>query len=99
MDGKTTILAVLKGREKEIVKEFLSIIPKRLKKTVKVLCSDMYEGYTNAAAEVFGKEVMIIVDRFNVAKLYWNELDGLRKKEMKRLKKELVEEEYKSLKA
>ena len=53
--GKTTILAVLKGRTKETVKKFLYSIPKRLKKTVKAVCSDMYEGYTNAAAEVFEK--------------------------------------------
>lgn len=98
VDGKTTILAVLKGRKKETVKEFLSGIPKRLKKTVKAVCSDMYEGYTNAATEVFVKDVIIIVDRFHVAKLYRKDLDGLRKKEMNRLKKELPEEEYKKLK-
>ena len=97
-DEKITILAVLKGRKKETVKEFLYSIPKRLKKTVKVVCSDMYEGYTNAATEVFGKDVIVIVDRFHVAKLYRNDLDGLRKKEMNRLKKELSEKEYKKLK-
>jgi transposase len=96
--GKITILAVLKGRKKETVKEFLSSIPKRLKKTVKAVCSDMYEGYTNAATEVFGKDVIVVVDRFHVAKLYRKDLDGLRKKEMTRLKKELLEEEYKKLK-
>ena len=98
VEGKITILAVLKGRKKEAVKEFLSSIPKRLKKTVEAVCSDMYEGYTNAATEVFGKDVKIIVDRFHVAKLYRNDLDGLRKKEIKRLKKELSEEEYKKMK-
>ena len=97
-DKKITILAVLKGRKKKTVKEFLYSIPKRLKKTVKVVCSDMYEGYTNAATEVFGKDVIIIVDRFHVAKLYRKDLDGLRKKEMNRLKKELSEKEYKKLK-
>jgi transposase len=96
--GKTTILAVLKGRTKETVKKFLYSIPKRLKKTVKAVCSDMYEGYTNAAAEVFEKGVIIVVDRFHVAKLYRNDLEGLRKKEMNRLKKELSENEYKKLK-
>jgi transposase len=98
VDGKITILAVLKGHKKETVKEFLFSIPKRLKKTVKAVCSDMYEGYTNAATEVFGKDVIIVVDRFHVAKLYRKDLDGLRKKEMNRLKKELSEKEYKKLK-
>ncbi|MEA1894456.1 MAG: ISL3 family transposase, partial [Euryarchaeota archaeon] len=98
VDEKITILAVLKGRKKETVKEFLYSIPKRLKNTVKVVCSDMYEGYNNAATEVFGKDVIVIVDRFHVAKLYRKDLDGIRKKEMNRLKKELSEKEYKRLK-
>ena len=98
VDGKTTILAVLKGRTKETVKNFLFSIPKRLKKTVKEVCSDMYEGYINAAVEVFGKDVNIVVDRFHVAKLYRNDLDGIRKKEIKRLKKDLSEEEFKKMK-
>ncbi len=41
---------------------------------------------------------MIVVDRFHVAKLYRKGLESLRKKEMKRLKKELSEEEYEKLK-
>ena len=57
----------------------------------------MYEGFINAAKEVFGKK-LIVVDRFHVAKLYRNGLEGLRKKEMRRLKNELSEEEYKKLK-
>ena len=97
-DGKITILAVLKGREKETVKNFLSCIPKRLKNTVKAVCSDMYDGYVNAAKEVFENDVEIIIDRFHIAKLYRKVLDGIRKKEMKRLKKELSEEECKKLK-
>ena len=36
--------------------------------------------------------------RFHVAKLYRKDLDGLRKKEMNRLKKKLSENEYKKLK-
>ncbi len=72
--------------------------PKRLKKTILAVCSDLYEGYINAAKEVFGANVIIVVDRFHSAKLYRNGLDELRKKERKRLKKELSKEEYKKLK-
>ena len=32
-------------------------------------CSDMYDGFINAAKEVFGDKVKIIIDRFHVAKL------------------------------
>ena len=98
IDNKIIILGVLKDRKKETVKKFLSSIPKRLRKNIKAVCSDMYEGYINAAKEVFGKKCDIVVDRFHVAKLYRKGLDGLRKREMKRLKKEFSKEEYKKLK-
>lgn len=97
-DGKLTILAVLKDREKKTVKEFLNKVPKRLRKKIRGICSDMYEGFVNAAKEVFGKKMTIIVDRFHVARLYRTGLDGLRKTELKRLKQELSEAEYKKLK-
>lgn len=92
------ILTVLKNREKATIKEFFLSIPKRLRKTVKAVCSDLYVGFINAAKEVFGKRIQIIADRFHVAKLYRNGLDTLRKSEMKRLKKTLKDEEYKKLK-
>nr|WP_246556352.1 ISL3 family transposase [Desulfonema magnum] len=97
-EGETVILAVPGDRKKETVKKFLKTIPKRLRKTIRGVCSDMYEGFINAAKEVFGKRMKIIADRFHVAKLYRKDFDGLRKKEMRRLKKELSEEEYGKLK-
>jgi len=97
-ESNIIILAVLKGREKSTVKAFLSSIPKRLMKTILVVCSDLYEGYINAAKEVFGKGIPIVLDRFHIAKLYRKGLDELRKREMKRLRKELPKEEYKKLK-
>jgi transposase len=97
-DGdKITIIAVLNDRKKSTVKAFLSSIPKRLRKTVIAVCSDMYDGYINAAKEVFGEDTKIVVDRFHIAKLYRKAVDDLRKKEMRRLKKELSEEEYRKL--
>ena len=44
--------------------------------------------------EVLGKGVQIVVDRFQVAKLYRKGLDELRKQELKRLKKALPEAAY-----
>lgn len=90
------IIAVLEDRKKETVKQFLARIPKRLRRTIKAVCSDMYEGFINAVKEVLG--VRVIVDRFHVAKLYRKELDNLRKRELRRLKKALSEEAYSQLK-
>jgi transposase len=98
IDREITILGVLKDKLKDTVKKFLKEIPERLKKTVTSVCSDLYEGFINAAAEVFGKKMRIVADRFHVAKLYRNSFETLRKKEMNRLKQELNKEEYADLK-
>jgi transposase len=97
-NNKTRILAVIKGREKAVIKEFLLTIPKKLKNTTVGVCTDMYDGYVNAAREVFRNEIPVIVDRFHVAKLYRQCLVNLRKNELVRLRKVLSEETYQSLK-
>lgn len=96
--GKNQVLGVLENREKATVKEFLLSIPKHLRDSVEEVCSDLYEGYTEAAREVFKETVRITVDRFHVAKLYRSAVDGQRKKEMRRLKQELSKEEYENFK-
>ena len=48
--------------------------------------------------EVLGKGVPVVVDRFHVAKRYRQKLDKRRQKELKRLKKELPETDYKEFK-
>ncbi len=98
VNGEIHLLAVLADRKKETVKAFLQRIPRPLKQTVGSICSDLYEGFINAAQEVFGKRVRIVLDRFHVAKLYRKGLDNLRKQELKRLKNELTEESYAELK-
>ena len=92
------ILAVLKDRQKATVKDFFSSIPKHLRKTIQVVCTDLYDGYINAAREVFGRRVRIVADRFHVAKLYRKGMDDLRKTELTRLKQPLPKDEYKGLK-
>jgi transposase len=94
METETVILGVLPDRKKATVKTFLSSIPPRVRQTIHSVCTDMYEGFVNAAKEVFGKRVKIVIDRFHVAKLYRRGLDSLRKYECKRLKQELSEEAY-----
>jgi transposase len=99
VNNQNKILSVIRGKEKAKIKAFFSSIPKKKSKTIIAVCCDMYDGYVNAAREVFGDNVAIVIDRFHVAKLYRKALVALRKKELKRLRKELSEEEYKSLKA
>jgi len=96
--GKTRVIAILEDRKKETVKTFLINIPEEIRARVKTVCTDMYDGYINAAKEVLGKKTKIVIDRFHVAKSYRKAVDSLRKSELKRLKKELSEFEYKNLK-
>jgi transposase len=98
VDGVITILGVIKGREKADIKAFFSSIPKKKRKTISAVCFDMYDGYLNAAKEVFGESIPVVVDRFHVAKLYRKCLVALRKKELARLRKELTTEAYQLLK-
>ncbi len=97
-DGNVVLLAVLPDRKKATVKQFLQDIPLRLQATIDTVCTDMWDGYVNAAKEVFGSKVTIVVDRYHVAQNYRDGVDKLRIRECKRLKKELPEEEYKQLK-
>ncbi len=97
MSGNLRILAVLRDRNKQTVLDFLSSIPEYLKKTVRSVCTDMYDGFVNASIEVFGQQ-KVVVDRFHVAKLYRHPLDKLRIKEMARLKLSLPANEYSELK-
>lgn len=96
--SQTRILGVLADRKKATVKAFLKGMPRRVRHTIQAVCSDMYEGFVNAAKEVLGKRVKLVIDRFHVAKLYRSGLDSLRKQELKRLKQTLPEEEYSDLK-
>ncbi len=96
-DGRIAILGVLPDRKKDTVVQFLRSIPVPLRRTIHTVCCDMYEGYTEAVrAEL--KTARIVIDRFHVTEKYYDAADTLRKQELKRLKKELSEEEYELLK-
>ena len=77
--------------------DFLKSIPEDLRAIVKGVCTDLYDGFINAAAEVL-PYAKVVGDRFHVAKLYRATLDDLRKKEMKELKRILDKQEYAGLK-
>jgi transposase len=95
--GEMAVLAVLPDRCKATVKAFLQSIPAPLKATVQRVCTDMYEGFTNAAREAL-PGVELIIDRFHVAKHYREGVDGLRKQTLRELKQTLSEEDYEPLK-
>jgi transposase len=95
--GEVKVLAVLPDRKKQTVRQFLEAMPKRVKRTIRTVCTDMYEGFITAVKEVLGK-AQVVVDRYHVAKLYREGVDRLRKQELRRLKQELPKEDYAKLK-
>lgn len=95
-NAQIVILGVLPDRLKDTVVAFLRSIPAQLRQTIHTVCTDMYAGYTEAVREEL-PTARIVIDRFHVAEKYHDAADTLRKQELKRLKAELPEEEYKQL--
>jgi len=96
-DGHVAILAVLPNRQKETIQAFFESIPSALRTTIQSVCSDLYEGFLQAAQEVL-PTARRVIDRFHVAKLYRAAADTLRKAELKRLKATLPPAQYQTLK-
>ena len=95
--GEVKVLAVLPDRKKQTVKQFLEQMPRRVKRAIRTVCTDMYEGFILAVKEVLGK-AQVVIDRYHVAKLYRAGADRLRTQELRRLKQELPKEEYAKVK-
>src|SRR5436853_906141 len=91
------ILAVLEGRKRETVEQFLETIPEELKRTVRRVCTDLYDGFINAVKKVLPR-AKVVADRYHVAKAYRDCVDNLRKQELKRIKKQLSKQEQNEIK-
>ena len=96
-DGSIHLLAVLPDRQKETLLAFFNQIPYRLRRTVTNVCCDMCAAYLSAIETVFGFDT-IVVDRFHVARHYYDAADAIRKEELARLKEARSEREYGLLK-
>jgi transposase len=92
-NDQVCVLAILPNRLKETVVTFLNSIPAHLKATVKRVCCDMHEGYSNGIKETL-PHAHIVVDRFHVAQYYNKAVDNLRKETLTTLKKNLPEDIY-----
>ncbi|ABW31190.1 ISL3-like element ISAcma10 family transposase [Acaryochloris marina] len=91
------ILAVLADRKQQTVANFLQSIPIDLRQTIERVCTDMYQGFVSAVREQL-PQAKIVIDRFHVTKAYRNCADTVRKREVKRLRRELSKQEYDSIK-
>ena len=98
VNDRLRVIGLLAERTKVAVEQFFRSIPKRLQRTVAVICSDLYQGFIGAAKAVFGKRVLICADRFHIARLYRDGLETLRKREFRRLRKTLSKTSLDALK-
>ncbi len=96
-NGEIDLLGVLPGRTKDELSDFLRWIPEKLRKTVKTICCDLWEGFIEAVQQEI-PEARVVADRFHVSRHYRDAADDVRKNELHRLKKDLSVEEYKKLK-
>lgn len=94
---ETLVLAILPDRRKQTLVDFLNSMPLSLRKGVRRVCSDMYGGFINAAAETL-PAATVVIDRFHVAQHYNKGVDQLRKATLKTLKASLCEASYQALK-
>ena len=95
--GEVKVLAVLPDRKKQTGKQFLERRPRRVKRAIRTVCTDRYEGFIQAVKEVFGK-AQVVIDRFHVAKRYRAGADRVRTPERRRLKPELPKADYAQVK-
>lgn len=89
------VLDVLEGRDKDrVVKYLRQEKASGLLAGVKEVTYDMWDGYANAATEVFGKDVVGTVDRFHVMNNFQEQLTKARRQ----IQNGLGEEDAKALK-
>ena len=96
VSGEVKVLAVLPDRKKPTVNCFGETLPRRIRRAICTVCTDMYEGFILAVKEGLGK-AQVVIDRYPVAKLYRAGADRLRTQELRRLKPELPTADYAKL--
>jgi transposase len=89
------VLEILENRDKASVVKYLQKGKESgLLAHVEELTCDMWEGYSNAGVEVFGKDCRVVIDRFHVMKTFQEQLTKARRE----IQRGLDKDEAKALK-
>ena len=62
------VIEVLENRLKETLVAYFTALPRSVRQSIRYVSIDMWEGYYQAAVEVFPRRVKIVIDRFHVMK-------------------------------
>ena len=86
------VLEVLEGRDKDLIVNYLREHKEGLLAHLEEITTDMWDGYVNAAQEVFGQAVRVTIDRFHVVKNFQEHLTQARREIQRGLDKEQAKE-------
>jgi transposase len=86
------VLDVLEGRDKDLIANYLRTNKDGLFAQLKEVTTDMWDGYVNAAEEVFGESIRVTIDRFHVVKNFQEQLTEARREIQRGLDKEQAKE-------
>lgn len=87
------VLEILESRDKDAVVRYLRAQKEGgLLAEVEEVTTDMWEGYVNAAQEVFGEGVRVTIDRFHVMKNFQEQLTKARREIQRSLGQEAAKE-------
>jgi len=88
------VLDVLEGRDKDLITNYLRANKGGRLAHLEEVTTDMWDGYVNAAQEVFGQTLRVTIDRFHVVKNFQEQLTQARRE----IQRGLGQEEAKELK-
>jgi transposase len=88
------VLEVVEGRDKDLIVKYLRDNNNGLFAELEEVTTDMWDGYVNAAKEVFGQSFRVTIDRFHVVKNFQEQLNNARRE----IQRELDNEQAKELK-
>lgn len=88
------VLDVLEGRDKDLIVKYLRENKDGLLAELEEVTTDMWDGYVNAAKEVFGQTFRVTIDRFHVVKNFQEQLNHARRE----IQRELDPQQAKDLK-
>jgi transposase len=86
------VLEILEGRDKDLVVNYLRANKDGLLASLEEVTTDMWDGYVNAAKEVFGQAIRVTIDRFHVVKNFQEHLVRARREIQRELDKEQAKE-------
>jgi len=86
------VLDVLEGRDKDLIVQYLSTNKDGLFAQLQEVTTDRWDGYVNAAEEVFGESIRVTIDRFHVVKNFQEQLTEARREIQRGLDKEAAKE-------